>query len=121
MRIHIPRILQALLIVLLVVPASLLFSVDQNPVPRPNLSVPHWATTQQAENLLDNMQTLAFRIRKEIGPIQIISLHLDWQAQASKLASVRSRVNEIGNNLLHPDQMKAKLAKLERQLSQANS
>lgn len=116
MRIRISQLLEMLLVVSLVVPATMLYSVEQNPSSSPAMSVTQWADAHRANALFNNLQDMARKVRKEVAPIQVAETQIFWQAQASKLVRVENDVDTMGNDLMQLDAMKNELQPWQKQL-----
>lgn len=104
------------LTILLCAPATTLYAERQNPLSLPHMSITNWADTYRASNLSNNMENLARRLRREIGPLQVDEIQFVFAAQASKFGRVKCDVNKMGNDLLQMDTMKKILEPWQRQL-----
>ncbi|MEJ2009488.1 MAG: hypothetical protein P8Z30_15255 [Acidobacteriota bacterium] len=79
-------------------------------------STTNWYDTEQATNLLDQMQTLARNTRRQVARLQVQENQLTWLAQSGRLVVARYDVNKIGADLLRLDQMKKGLEPWQRSL-----
>lgn len=113
---HISRTFGTLLVVLLLAPAGVLFASEQNPPARPRFNSDYWLNTQQATNLIYNIQNLAVRVTNEVGPIQAEEIELPWQAQASALTEIRDHVNEMSDDLFQLSEARQRLEPWQQKL-----
>lgn len=118
MRRNVLRILESLLLVALVMPAGMLFAVSTINSQQfgINSSNANWYDTEEATTLLNQMQTLALKTRREVARLQVQELHLTWQVQGIRLARAKYDVNKLGADLLKLDQMKNKLEPWQQSL-----
>ena len=94
------------LLVGLIMPAGMLFGTETFRPSAVTSNSANWYYTEQASNLLNEMQTLAFKVRKEVARLQVQGDELGWQMQSDRLAEARSDVNVIGDDLVRLDHTK---------------
>ncbi len=117
MRMNIFRIMGTLLVAGLVSPAALLFSVNsQQQLPTLTSNSANWAATEEATSSFNQIQDLAQKVRKQVGPLETNGVNLTWQVHADRLARIKAEVNEMGSDLLALTHMRNKLDPWQQQL-----
>lgn len=116
MQIKISYLLGILLVALSFAPVTMLYADRQNPVSLPVMTITNPTGTHRASTLFNNIENLARRVRRELGPLQIDELQFALPSQASKFNYVRSEINRIGDDLLQLDAMQKKLEPWQKQL-----
>lgn len=76
----------------------------------------NWYDTEEATNLLNQMQMGALKVKKDIGPLQVQEIQLAWQEQGARLSRARSAINEIGDDLVTLDHIKDKVEPWQKNL-----
>lgn len=116
MRITIPRTLEVLFVALMLAPAGTLFATVQSPMAQPESSSAHWASRQQATELIYNIRNLADRVNKEVGPLQANEIHTPWEAQETTLIQLKANVNKMSKDLFRLTAMRSDLAPWQQKL-----
>ncbi len=65
--------------------------------------------TEEATNLLNQIQTLAARTTKEVAPLQVQEKETPWEEQDGMLIRASNDIDAINKNLARLDQIKAEL------------
>ena len=105
-----------LLVLGLLMPAGMLLASTTSEIPAVTSRKANWYDAEQASTLFNQMNTLALKVRKEVGRLQVQGYELDWEAQAGRLARAKADVNRIGNDLLQLNEMKNKLEPWQQSL-----
>lgn len=100
----------------LLMPAGMLLANETREAPAVTSSTANWYDVEQASNLFHHMNTLAMKVRKEAGRIQVQGYQLDWRAQSGRLARARNEINTMGQDLTQIKQMKTKLEPWQQSL-----
>ncbi len=104
------------LLVGLIMPAGMLFGTETFRPPVVTSNRANWYDSEQASNLLNEMQTLAFKVRKEVARLQVQEIELGWQAQSARLESAKNDIDTMGNDLVRLDHIKGKLEPWQQNL-----
>lgn len=121
MRRNVVRILESLLLVGLVMPAGMLLGVTiNNNSPQFGITSnnANWYDTEEATTLLNQMQKLALKTRKEVARLQVQEGELAWQDQGERIERAKNDVNKMGADLLQLNQMENKLEPWQKTLVQ---
>lgn len=105
MRRNVLRMVGTLLFVGLLMPAGMLCAVSTSQQFGITSSTANWYDTEEATNLLNQMQTLAHNAKKQVARLQVQELQLTWQAQSQRLATAKYDVNKMGADLLQLNHM----------------
>lgn len=116
MRKQIVRIFGIFLAVALISPVSFLFSAGTRQQLTLTSKTANWADTEDASQMFNHMQHLAWKVAKEVGPIQVQEVQLTHQAQAAYLDRIRTDVNRLSMDLSRLSAMKSKLEPWQQQL-----
>ena len=116
MRRNLTKIMGLMVLVLLLMPAGMLFAKAINQPPAVTSSNANWYDVEEASNLLNQMQNLALKVRRSAARIQVQELQLGWQEQTYKLATVKSDIDTIGNDLVRLDHIKSELEPWQQSL-----
>ena len=116
MRTNIARIIEPLLITALLMPVGMLLGAERPQPAAVQSSAANWYDVEQAGTLLNHMQTLADKIRRQIEPVQVQELQLDWQFQAATLNQSRYEINTMGKDLRRLDATKKALEPWQQSL-----
>lgn len=116
MRSKVTRIVESLLIVGLFIPSGVLLANQTHEEQSARLSRAEWNDSAQASNLFNQMDTLSYKVRREVERLHVQGQQLDWQYQAQRLAATRLNVNEIGNDLARLDQDRSEIAPWQKTL-----
>lgn len=116
MRITIPRKLETLLIVLMLAPAGMLFATVQSPTALQEANPAKWASQQHATQLINKIQDLAYSVSKKVGPLQVNEMNTPWPAQATMLDQLKTRVNQMSEDLFQLSAMRKSLAPWQQKL-----
>jgi hypothetical protein len=106
MRLNVVRTIESLLFIGLLMPAGMLFGVQTNQPPAVTSSSANWAYSEEASNLLNEMQGLAQKVTVAISPLQVQEYQLAWRAQVSMLSSARADINKMGEDFVRLDEIK---------------
>lgn len=106
---NLARIIPAVLLVFLLMPCGMLLATEMNQPPAVTSSTANRLDAEQASNLLNQMQTRVFKVRKEVEGLRAQGDELPWQVDSATLSRVKNGINAIVNDLAHLDQMKSKL------------
>ncbi len=116
MRLNVARTIETLVVIGLLMPVGMLFGVSTSTLPAVNSSSANWKYSEQATTLLNQMQGLAQKVTKELGPIQVQEYQLDWQEQGSRLSASKADINKMSNDLARLDTMKKGLEPWQKTL-----
>lgn len=105
-----------LLLAGLLMPAGMLLASVTHENPTATSSTTHWYDAEQASNLFNQMNTLALKVRREVGRLQVQGYQLGWRAQSARLEGAKSDINAIANDLEQLNEMKTKLEPWQRNL-----
>ena len=109
MRRNLANTLESLMLVVLLMPAGMLFAKETYRPPAVTSSTANWYDTEEASNLLNQMQTLAFKVRKEVARLQVQEIQLGWRDQSQRLAAAKHDINTMSDDLVRLDSMKTRL------------
>jgi hypothetical protein len=116
MRRNVIRTMESALLVALLMPAGMLLATERYQPPAVMSSTANWYDVEQASNLLNEMQAQALHVTKNVAPLQVQEIELDWQAQEAMLESAKHHINLVGNDLVRLDQMRSKLEPWQQSL-----
>lgn len=116
MRLNFHKITGLLLLAGLLMPAGMLLATETYQAPPVTSRTANWYDVEQASNLLDHMQTLALKVRKEVARLQVQEIQLGWQLQGARLTIAKNDINNLGNDLVRLDQMKTRLEPWQQSL-----
>lgn len=97
-------------------PVGMLFGVTTSTPPAVTSRTANWKHSEEASTLLNQMQGLAQKVTKELGPIQVQEYQLDWQEQGSRLSATKADINRMVNDLYRLDKMKKGLEPWQKTL-----
>jgi hypothetical protein len=109
-------VIGAALLTVMLLPASMLFSIE---TPQPfglTSSTANWYYSQQATDTLNEIQSLAAKARRTLEPLQVQETDLSWQVQSDMLGRAKYYVNRMGSDLLQLEEMKGKLEPWQQSL-----
>ncbi len=101
----------------LIMPAGRLFAIKIGRTFGISSKAANWADTEKAAHLLNQMQTLALKASKQVGPLRVQEVQLNWQEQASRLGNAKWDINRIGADLLRLGRMKKELEPWQQSLA----
>lgn len=107
---------EILLLVGLLMPAGMLLASETHEAPAVTSSTANWYHARQASSLFNQMNTLALKVRREVGRLQVQGYQLGWRAQSARLEGAKSDINAIANDLEQLNEMKTKLEPWQRNL-----
>jgi DNA repair exonuclease SbcCD ATPase subunit len=116
MRRNLARTIESIVLVSLLMPVGMLLATETYQPPAVTSSTANWYDVEQASNLLNEMQTRALHVRKEVARLQVQEIELGWQAQAARLVRAKNDINTIGNDMVRLDQMRSKLEPWQQSL-----
>ncbi len=116
MRLNVVRTIEALLLAGLIMPAGMLFAVTTNRQFGIKSNTANWQDTEEATNLLNQMQTLARNARRQVGRLQVQEIELNWEDQSQRLDTAKYDVNKMGADLFQLDQMEKRLEPWQQSL-----
>ena len=116
MRLNTVRTIETMMLALLIMPAGMLLATETYRPPAVTSSTANWYDTEEASNLLNQMQPLALKVRREVARLQVQEIELGWQAQSQRLALAKSDINTMGDDLVRLDQMKKGLEPWQKSL-----
>lgn len=105
-----------LLLAGLLMPAGMLLATEIHQKPAVTSSTANWYDVEQASNMLDHIQNLALKVRKEVARLQVQEIELGWRAQSARLTIAKHDINTIGNDLVRLDQMRNRLEPWQQNL-----
>lgn len=116
MRRNLVRTIGTLLLLGLVMSAGMLLAETTNQPPAVTSNSANWYDVEQASRMLNRMQTLSLKVRKEVARIQVQDWQLYWSDQADRLSQAKADINEIGVDLAKLDQMKSRIEPWQQNL-----
>ncbi len=116
MRSNFIRVFGWLFAFLLMSPAGYLLAIQPRQPVALSSATANWADTERATTLFGNIQDLAQKVRREVGPLQVQEPQLSWQIDASRLTQIKSDVNKMSNDLAQLSSMRKKLEPWQQQL-----
>jgi len=116
MRLNVVRTIESLMLAVLLMPACMLLATDTYRPPAVTSSTANWYDTEQATNLLNQMQPLALKARKEVARLQVQEINLAWQAQSQRLARAKNDINTMADDLARLNRMKDGLEPWQKSL-----
>ena len=72
-------------------------------------SASSWQQSEEATNLLNQIQTLAAKTTREVAPIQVQEQQTAWEQQDGMLLRASDEINAISRKLVRLDQVKSGL------------
>ena len=72
-------------------------------------SASSWQQSEEATNLLNQIQTLAAKTTREVAPLQVQEQQTPWEQQDGMLLRASDAINAISRNLVRLDQIKSGL------------
>lgn len=97
-------------------PAGTLFAAAPSPVAQSESRSANWESRQQPTRLFRNIQDLAYRVAKDVGPLRVNQLDTPWMAQATTLIELKHHVNKMSEDLFHLTAMRKELAPPQQKL-----
>lgn len=116
MHLKVRSIIESLLILGLFIPSGMLLATQPNEGPAARTDRAEWNNSAQATNLFNQIQTLSYKVRREVERLQVQDEQLDWQYQGDRLAATKLYVNDIGNDLANLDHVRSNLAPWQKSL-----
>lgn len=106
----------SLLLAGLIMPAGTLLAQDRYQPPAVTSSTANWYDVEQASDLVNQIQNLALKVRREVARLQVQGDELAWQIHSSRLATAKRDINTIGEKLVQLDQMKSRIEPWQQNL-----
>lgn len=116
MRLNMIKTTGLLVLAGLLMPAGMLLGAETHQPAAVTSSSANWYDVEQASNKFNRINTLALKVRKDVGILQVEGNELNWQDQAARLARAKNQINTIGDNLEQLNQMKNKLLPWQQSL-----
>lgn len=116
MNLKVRPIIESLLIVGLFIPSGMLLATQTHEEAAAHRGHADWNDSAQASNIFNQMDTLSYKVRREVERLHVQGQQLDWQYQAQRLAATKLNVNEIGNDLARLDQDRSEIAPWQKTL-----
>ena len=116
MRRNLVRTIKSLVLVSVLMPAGMLFATETHMPLAVTSSTANWYDVEQASNVLNRMQNLSLKVRREVARVQVQGWQTNWRAQAQGLSEAKNNINTIGDDLMQLDHVKNKLEPWQRSL-----
>jgi hypothetical protein len=116
MRLNFYKTTGSLILAGLLMPAGILLAKEGSQPPAVTSSTANWYDVERASNLFNQMNTLALKVRREVGRLQAQGIQLGWSEHAAGLARAKANINTIGDDLMQLSGMKSRLEPWQQSL-----
>jgi hypothetical protein len=105
-----------MLFAVLIMPAGMLLGTEMNKTYPMTATTANWHDVERASSLFNSMNSLAARVSKEVGILQVEGYQLGWRVHSARLGRAKNAINAMGEDLFELNRMKNRLEPWQRTL-----